>query len=567
MSGDRAAAGSRPWWLWAWVLAAGFSALTVLAEPRDRHHPLIGVLEGGLILLLAVAGGLLSHDESQRGNGLLLVMVGGCLAVEHLHLIDHSPFPLMGWIAGPLAAVCVATVLARFPGSRLTPRGSRWLAGATVVLVVSRLTVSVPPPHLRLGWWPALPLPKAIADVGLIAGNVYLLALLAWFIAFMTWRVRRNKGLSRHELAPVICASLGATATVGAHVVSVVTGQNQVALVVLVVEQLGLLAVPSGFIFAALRMRSARGAVGELVLRVRASSTPVELEASLAHTLADPDLKLFVWAVEEGHWRTAAGQRREPAANATHVAIPVDAEDGSPLAVVVTDASVARHGQLVNASVAALRLALQNAAVMGQLHRSRTRLAEAELTERKRLERDLHDGVQQRLLAVGMSMDRVLRAAPDAHTKELAATAAEQVQEAIVELRDLARGILPAVLAQSGLAAAVASAAERLPLTVTSLIPGGRWPSSVEASAYFFICEALNNTVKHANSDRAEVEVVDEVHSLRVCVRDFGRGGADPRDGSGLLGLRDRISALGGTFALESTKGAGTCLTATLPYA
>lgn len=554
------------WPAWALMIAVELSSLTVLFEPRDRHHPVIGLLEGGLIALLAVAGGLLIQDETQRPNGILIALVGACLAVEHLHLIDHSPFPMLGWQAGPLAAVTVAVVLVRFPGSALSEKGRRRVAIATVVLVVSRFTVSVPPAHLRLGWWPALPLPSGVAKIGLTLGNAYLLVLAAWFVGAMVWRVRTRKGLSRHELAPVVFASMGAALTVAGHVASVFTGQNQVGMLVLVIEQVGLIAVPSGFIFAAAQMRSARTAVSDLVLQVRASSTPLEIEAALASTLSDPTLALYVWSAEEGHWRTAAGHPEAPAPDSKRLAVPVDAEDGSPLAVIMTDSSVAHHGQQVGASAAAVRLALQNAATLGMLRRSRTRLAEAELAERKRLERDLHDGVQQRLLALGMSMDRVMRAAPDEHTKDLAATAAEQVQEAIAELRDLARGILPAVLTQSGLAAAVESAAERLPLMITSSIPGRRWPMSAEATAYFVICEGLNNVVKHAGSDRADVVVTDGHNLLTVRLRDFGRGGADTRDGSGLLGLRDRVTALGGTFVVESVEGEGTWLTAELPY-
>lgn len=557
---------SAPWQARILTVVVGLSSFTVMFEPRDRQHALVGVLEGSLILLLAFAGALLVDDDVQEKNGVLLGLVGASLAVEHLHLIDNSPFPLMGWIAGPLAAVLVAIVLVRFPATSLSRRGHRWAVAATSLLVISRLTVSVPPRHLRLGWWPVLPLPSNVAEIGLTLGNVYLLVLAAWFVGLMVWRVRRNSGLARHELAPVVMASLGAALTVAAHVGSVFTGQTQVGIVVLVIEQIGLLAIPAGFIYAALEMRSARGAVGQLVLGVRGSSTPAELQSALAATLSDPRLTLFVWAPEEGHWRTASGEQRDPEPRHGDLVVPVDGEDGHPLAVIVTDASVARHGELVDASAAAVRLALQNAAVMGMLRRSRTRLAEAELAERKRLERDLHDGVQQRLLSVGMSMDRVLRAAPDQRTKDLATTAAEEVQEAIKELRDLARGILPAVLTQSGLAAAVESAAERLPLLITSTIPRRRWHLGMEATAYFVICEALNNVVKHAHSDRAEVEVVDDPHVLRIRVEDFGRGGADTRLGTGLLGLHDRVTALGGSLRVESEKGVGTCLTAELPY-
>ncbi|GAB3851628.1 hypothetical protein GCM10028801_01420 [Nocardioides maradonensis] len=555
-----------PWRQWALAALVGASTLTVLLEPRDTAHPLIGVLEGALIALLALAAALLADDEVQRGNATLLCLVAGCLAIEHLRFLDDSPFPLMSWIAGPLAGAMLAVVLVRFPGPRLSPRGRRWARAAIGVLVVTRLTVTVTPERLRRGWWPALPLPTRVADLGLMLGNAYILVLAAWFIGLMGWRLTHSKGLSRHELAPVVFAAIGATFAVAGHVVSVFSGQNLEGLGVLVVEQVGLLAVPAGFIYAALTMRTARGAVGDLLLQVRASSTPAEIEASLATTLSDPDLTLFVWGAEEGHWRTASGQRQDPAADAARLVVAVDAEDGSPLAAIVTDASVARHGQLVDASAAAVRLALQNAATMGQLRRSRTRLAEAELAERKRLERDLHDGVQQRLLALGMSLDRVIHAAPDEHTRGLAAAAAGHVQEAIAELRDLARGILPAVLTQSGLAAAVESAAERLPVLVTSSVPGRRWPMATEATAYFVICEGLNNVVKHARTDRAEVEVRDGAGTVVVVVRDFGIGGADAADGSGLLGLRDRVTALGGSLVLESEEGGGTCLTAYLPY-
>ncbi|GAB4013075.1 sensor histidine kinase [Nocardioides ultimimeridianus] len=564
--GTRGRSSSAPWPEWALAGVVGLSSLTVLLEPRDTAHPLIGLLEGALIVFLAMAAALLADDEAQRGNATLLCLVGACLAIEHLRFQDDTPFPLMSWIAGPLAGAMLAVVLVRFPGPRLSPRGHRWARAAIVVLVVTRLTVTVTPDHLRQGWWPTLPLPTRVADLGLKLGNAYILVLAAWFLGLMGWRLTHNKGAARHELAPVVFAAIGATLAVAGHVVSVFGGHNLEGLGVLVVEQLGLLAVPAGFIFAALSMRTARGAVGDLLLQVRASSTPTEIEASLATTLSDPDLTLFVWAAEEGHWRRASGHRQNPVADASQLVVRVDAENGGPLAAIVTDASIARHGQLVDASAAAVRLALQNAATMGQLRRSRTRLAQAELAERKRLERDLHDGVQQRLLALGMSLDRVVHAASDDHTRALATAAAGQVREAITELRDLARGILPAVLTQSGLAAAVESAAERLPLLVTSAVPGRRWPMATEATAYFVICEGLSNVVKHARAERAEVEVGDDGRMLVVVVRDQGVGGADLAGGSGLLGLRDRVTALGGSFMVESSKGVGTCLTATLPY-
>jgi signal transduction histidine kinase len=188
--------------------------------------------------------------------------------------------------------------------------------------------------------------------------------------------------------------------------------------------------------------------------------------------------------------------------------------------------------------------------------------------ERRRIERDLHDGAQQRLVALNVLLGVVeskLEKDPAA-AGPLVARAREEAQEAVKELSELARGIHPALLADRGLSAALDALAARAPFEVTiSGVPPHRLPPAVEATAYFITAEALTNVAKYAEATFATVTLSDERGRLRVTVRDDGIGGADPRRGTGLRGLEDRVAALDGRFAVTSPPGEGTLVVAELP--
>jgi signal transduction histidine kinase len=201
------------------------------------------------------------------------------------------------------------------------------------------------------------------------------------------------------------------------------------------------------------------------------------------------------------------------------------------------------------------------------LRSSQARIIAAADGERRRLERDLHDGAQQRLVAVAlqlrMARDRMARG-EDA--LELVSVAGDEAQRAIGELRDLARGIHPAVLTERGLEAALRDVVARAPLPIDFLeAPSERFPSTIEASAYFVVSEALANVAKYADASRASVRVWRDGDALCVEVCDDGRGGADPARGSGLRGLLDRVGALNGTLTVVSPWGEGTRVRASLP--
>jgi signal transduction histidine kinase len=233
---------------------------------------------------------------------------------------------------------------------------------------------------------------------------------------------------------------------------------------------------------------------------------------------------------------------------------------GEPLAA-DTEARLAAFTELAGTAIA-------NAETQAALAASRARIVTAADDARRRIERDLHDGAQQRLVTLALRLREAQAIAPP-QAGELAArldAVAAGLEAALEELREIARGIHPAVLAEGGLRPALAALARRCPVPVALdvQIPG-RLPASVEIAGYYVVSEALTNTARHANATAAEVGAAAGQGELRVRVRDDGRGAADFGHGSGLLGLKDRVEALGGRIRLHSPPGAGTTLDVRIP--
>jgi signal transduction histidine kinase len=206
---------------------------------------------------------------------------------------------------------------------------------------------------------------------------------------------------------------------------------------------------------------------------------------------------------------------------------------------------------------------------LADVRASRARIVEAGDAERRRLERDLHDGAQQRLVALSLALRRARSRVADVSDPALVASledAAQLVRDALDELRELARGLHPAILTEAGLAGAVAALSARSPVPVEVLeVTPDRFPAEVEAGAYFFVSEALANVAKHAPTARATVRVTRGPARLEIEVADDGPGGASPRPGSGLQGLEDRMAAIGGGFSMRSSPGSGTSLQGWIP--
>ncbi len=232
--------------------------------------------------------------------------------------------------------------------------------------------------------------------------------------------------------------------------------------------------------------------------------------------------------------------------------------------------------RLLDGVSSALRLSVDNGRLRSEIERtleqvrqSRQRIVEAGVEARRRIERDLHDGAQQHLVSLGMRLRLAANAARDTDELQLATeleSTITMLNQALRELRELAHGIHPSLLSSGGLALAVPELAGRCPVPVVVDVQAeGRLPELIESTAYFVLAEALANVAKHSGATRAWVRahVVDE--ELLLVVRDNGTGGASLDAGTGMLGIADRVDAVGGTLELESPPGAGTTLTARIP--
>jgi PAS domain S-box-containing protein len=240
---------------------------------------------------------------------------------------------------------------------------------------------------------------------------------------------------------------------------------------------------------------------------------------------------------------------------------PLETGEGRGAVVVFRDETERREAERVRRREAVER------ARADAVDASRARILAAADEERRRLGRDLHDGAQQRLMTVALTVQQGLGDLDrdPARARTTLQDAVTEARAAVTELRDLVAGIHPSILTNRGLAAAVASLTARSPLPVVVEVPDRRWPERVEATAWFVIAEALANVAKHAAATRATVQVTDRDGAVVVRVRDDGRGGADPAAGGGLQGLRDRVEAVGGGFAVDDAEPSGTELLARIP--
>lgn len=288
------------------------------------------------------------------------------------------------------------------------------------------------------------------------------------------------------------------------------------------------------------------------------------VEQLLRRALRDPSLEVGYWLEDRGQWLRPDGSVLEPTPSEIEVRrrerpiarIRYDAEAvDRDLAASVCDEAVP---ELENAMLRA-RISVQ----LVEVRESRSRIAAAHVTERRRLERNLHDGAQQRLLALGLELRAAQLNGGRDRLHETVEAAVDELQRAVLELRELANGLHPAVLEHGGLAAAAEDLASRFPVQLTLEGLDRRFPREIEATAWFLACEGVTNAVKHSGAGRIDLSFTATNASLAVEVRDDGHGGADP-SGRGLRGLADRAEAVGGTLVMRSGPD-GTTLTGNLP--
>jgi signal transduction histidine kinase len=295
------------------------------------------------------------------------------------------------------------------------------------------------------------------------------------------------------------------------------------------------------------------------------------LQLALAESLRDPSLEVAYWLPDKGIFVDANGVPTEPERQAGR-AVHMLEKDGERIAALILDPALQDEPGLVQSVGAAARLALENerlhAQVLAQLDEvraQRLRLLDIGYEARRKIERDLHDGAQQRFLAVLIGLRAAQIRGTDEELRVELERVAGELKGAIDELRDLVHGIYPPILAAQGLRAALVTLAERTPLPVALAVPERRYPERVESTAYFVVSESLTNVAKYAHASRAEIALAEAAGSLVVRVSDDGRGGADPAQGSGLQGLIERVRALEGRVHIDSPPGGGTRVVAEIP--
>jgi signal transduction histidine kinase len=333
---------------------------------------------------------------------------------------------------------------------------------------------------------------------------------------------------------------------------------------------------PFAFVIGLLQARLARSAVGDLFVELRADPTPADLRDALARALRDPSLTLAYWLPEFGSYADHDGHAVELPNSEGRRAVRLIERDGVQVAALVHDPALRDEPELLDAVTAAAGIAIEKSqlnvelrARVEELRGSRARIVEAGQRERQRLERNLHDSAQHRLVALSLQLSLLEeQLAGDRGTAAQLEHARREIDTSLDELREIARGIHPAVVSGHGLAVALGELAARAPVPVNlSVEIEGRLPEEVEVAAYYLISESLANIGKYAQASSATIEVARGNGHIRVEVVDNGIGGADTEGGSGLRGLADRVETLGGRLQVWSPRGGGTRVRAEIPCA
>jgi signal transduction histidine kinase len=559
-------------------LALGLAALALVTTSDRERDPTVWIaLALTLGWAFAGAGIFAWWRRPENRIGPLMTLVGFLWFLGALSTADTAWAYTLGVLLGTLWIGALVHMLVAFPTGRVEPGVER-----AVVILGWSAAIALPPlaalvteqpngcsdcPDNLLLVWDSDTASTVVEAVGLVV-SVVLLAGLG-FVLIRRWRGFGK--VQRRALAPVVWTG-AAVAVVGVgSVLPIALGADQVSeavdagLIVLIT------ALPFAFLVGLMRSSLSRaGAVSALFERLGG----VSARDALAEALGDNSLALAYWLPDSRRYVDARGHTVSLVAPGGGRAVTEIERDGAPVAAIVHDPALLDDRELVRTAGAAAALALENERLTAELRAryddlraASARLVVAGDAARRRIERDLHDGAQQRLVSLSVTLNLARKhTEPGSSTATLLDSAVTELAAGLDELRELARGIHPAVLTDHGLDVALEGLAVRTPLPVTiSADVEGRLPPAVEAAAYFVITEALTNVAKYASATAAEVTVRQVNGDVVIGVADDGVGGADPAAGTGLAGLADRVAALGGRLVVESPPGGGTVVRAELP--
>ena len=537
-----------------------------------------------LVGLSFLAAGLVVLDR--RPGNLIGPLMIAWVAVDYLGNWGNLPVPVLPVLGVSVGQQLAPAILAHIALAYPTGRLQTSLARAVIAIIyavglgVSAVIILAFDPRQsgcsRCAWEPAVFPSRSAVSAAQLVGQRATFILVPLLLAAVWLRWRQATSAERRALAP-LWVSVGILAVVYlmGGFASASPLADPFAYLVWELQSVLQISVPIVLVWGILSARLARSAVGDLVMQLDRPLPPGELRAALARALGDPSLELLYaregrqrWVDRDGH----PAPLPRPHGDQRPSRVTIVEREGQPLAALIHD-PVLDEG-LVKAAAAAAGMTIENArlqaevrAQLEEVRASRKRIVEAGDAERRRVERNLHDGAQQRLVTLALSLAMLRQQA--AGYPALAASLEQmsgELKQAISELRELARGIHPAILTEEGLPAAVEALADRasLPVQVRADFEE-RLPPPIEAIAYFVVSESLANVTKYARASAARVELSRQNGCLRVEVGDDGIGGADPGRGSGLRGLEDRVSAVRGRFRVESAPERGTLVLAEIP--
>jgi signal transduction histidine kinase len=570
------------------VIFAGLDVALALTSTHEDQKVVTAIL-GPLIGLSFIGTGVFAWWRRPLNRfGLLMTGVGIAWFLAGLTESNNSTVFTIGSYVEPLYLVIVIQMVLSFPTGRLETLAQRvTIAAGYLVVLAVRLPffllggdissdLSGPRPDNVFALVDAPDLAEVFDYTATFIAVVVLVSTLVLL-------VRKRQAATvpqRRALAPMLWTGLALVGLLGiAFLIDVLGLPSEIGDIAGLLALVSFAVLPFAFLAGLVRSRYSRaGAVGELIERLNNPEADRSLGLALADALGDRSLKLVYWRPSAGHYVTYDGRPVELPEPGSGRAVTEVEREGIRVGAIIHDAALGDEPGLVRAVAASAALALENErlgaelrARLDELQTSRSRLVEVSMFERRRLERDLHDGAQQRLVALSLQLGlarRRLQEGEDAAASAMLDAARDELARALEELRELARGIHPAVLTDRGLEPALEALAERAPLPVSlDQMPAERLPAPVEAAAYFVVAEALTNVVKYAEASTAAVRIRRNGSYAVVEVHDDGVGGADPTIGTGLRGLADRLAALDGRLEVHSPPGEGTTVRAEVPCA
>jgi signal transduction histidine kinase len=570
----------RSMWLAAAValLVTGTFSVLVQWPAWSENGDLAGV-NAAVTVLFVLTGLWLRREPGQRAVAWALIAAGLLRSLDFADAWSSSPVALYDLIFGAADRVIGAYALLRYPNRALQKHQRIFLILLVVWMFSMRTLIAVTSLPQWDGqpasaWWPTLHADLSLNNLLYNVDNYVEAVFGLTMLALLVMRLARTTGLDRIVITPVIVAGLAAAVAAGASAVTQgVTSLQTTPGGIYIAEGCLDITVPLAFLVAATQRTLLLRNITRLIAQISAGADIEAVRRALRGALDDPTLEIIDLSTDAVGIEAADATGDEATwQSADRIVEFIRTEGGSPIAVVLADPALERYRSLFDAAVQTSGLALQNAQIQAQAARekldqvraSRSRIIEATDAERRRIERDLHDGVQQHVLGLAAQLTAAVHRTDDPAAHEAFLEARDGLREVLAKLRDLAHGIHPAVLTQGGLRPALEDVAERLPLPVRLTIPATRLSPAVEATAYYVACEALANAVKHAQASSATVTVEIAGSELTMSIVDDGVGGADS-PGRGLLNIVDRVGAFDGEVTVVSPAGAGTRLEVRIP--